>query len=202
MCSVERCTRKVGVKKSGLCIKHYDQQRHRGNITSILITDPNPFVVEGVICKILLRDKKQKVIAEAIIDAEDLNKVKAYKWHYSKGYVSCKRIGFLHSLLLPNTPLIDHKNRNGLDNRKVNLRPATLSHNAANTALNAKSTSGFKGVSFFKRTGTWRAYITVNKKFISLGYYKTPEEAAHKYDIAASKHFGNFATTNKDLGLI
>ena len=201
-CKVEGCNRRVGVKKAGLCLKHYDQMRHQGKITPILITDPNTFIVEGATCKIVLRDKKQNIIAEALIDVEDLVKVKKYKWGYSKGYAFSKQAGLLHVFLLPNVPLIDHINRNRLDNRKHNLRPATISQNGANAKLTSRSTSGFKGVSYFKRTGSWRAYITVNKKFISLGYYKTPEEAAQHYDAAALKHFGTFARTNKDLGLI
>lgn len=86
--------------------------------------------------------------------------------------------------------------------KEVVNRTATISENGANTGLTIKSSSGFKGVSLFKRTNTWRAYITVKGKFFSLGYYKTPEEAAYAYDKAARKHFGNYAITNKDLRLL
>lgn len=62
------------------------------------------------------------------------------------------------------------------------------------------SSSGFKGVS--KRAGKWRAYITVGGRFISLGSFTTVREAARAYDAAAREHFGEFAATNEDLGLL
>ena len=201
ICNVKGCNREVAVKKSGLCRKHYDQQRHRGKTTTLLISDPNKLITEGDVCVIFLRNSKQETVAKSLIDIEDMQKIKKYKWHYSKGYAACKT-GFLHRLIMPNIAMIDHINRNTLDNRKINLRKATFSTNAANSKLSSRTTSGFKGVSFFKNTGTWRAYITVNQKFVSLGYHKTPEEAAHHYDMAAVKYFGEYATTNKELGLI
>ena len=202
ICSVKGCDREVGVKKAGLCQKHYDQQRQSGKLTTFLRTDPNEIIIKKNICIIVLRDIKNKRVAETLIDAKDLNKVKGYKWHYSKGYATCKKIGFMHRLIMPNVLLVDHRNRDSLDNRRSNLREASLSTNAANSKLRSNSTSGFKGVSFFKKTGTWRSYICVNQRFISLGYYQTPEEAAYRYDVAAVKYFGEYAATNKNLGLI
>jgi hypothetical protein len=61
------------------------------------------------------------------------------------------------------------------------------------------NTSGYKGVSWNKRKGKWRATITVNRKPLFLGYFGTPEEAAGAYDQAAIRHFGEYAVTNEML---
>jgi hypothetical protein len=201
-CIVDGCNRNVGVRKEGLCPKHYDQKRHTGRITRLIVTDLNEIVTNGDVSKIILRDNRNKNIAETIIDSEDVKKVKNYKWALYKKYAYSKQAGYLHRLILGHSGLIDHINRNPLDNRKTNLRPTNCSKNSANSGIHSNSTSGFKGVSFFKKTGSWRAYIIVNGKFLSLGYYSTPKEAAIAYDTAAIKHFQEHATTNKDLKLL
>ena len=61
------------------------------------------------------------------------------------------------------------------------------------------NTSGYKGVSFHKASGKWRADICVARKRIALGLFSTPEEAANAYDVAAIEHFGEFALINKEL---
>jgi hypothetical protein len=90
---------------------------------------------------------------------------------------------------------IDHKNGNGLDNRKENLRMASTAENARN--LNKKSsnnTSGYRGVSFSKRhkNKPWMGRIKFNGKLIHLGYFFTAEEAAKAFDKKAVELFGEF----------
>lgn len=91
---------------------------------------------------------------------------------------------------------VDHINSDTLDNRRTNLRLASPSENLRNRGKNRNNTSGFKGVSCFKRTGRWHARIWANGKCHHLGYYDTPEDAAHAYDIAARKVHGKFARLN------
>ena len=88
---------------------------------------------------------------------------------------------------------IDHINVVGTDNRFANLREATQSQNQHNVGLRKDSTSGFKGVSFDKNRGLWRARIMVfgNTKFI--GYFATAEDAAKSRVEMAIKVHGSFA---------
>ena len=88
---------------------------------------------------------------------------------------------------------IDHIDGNSTNNRIENLRAATQSQNAANSVLSCKNTSGFKGVTFLKSTGKWKAQLMKNMKHISLGCYATKEEAYEAYKIGSKKYFGDFA---------
>ncbi len=89
---------------------------------------------------------------------------------------------------------IDHINQNKSDNRWSNLRLATRQQNARHQNITAKNTSGFKGVSFHKRTNTWRADIFVDGRQVSLGHFNKPEVAADAYRAAALQNFGAFAS--------
>lgn len=91
---------------------------------------------------------------------------------------------------------IDHANGDRADNRLSNLRLATVTENLRNTATRKDNRSGFKGVSWHKSHQLWRAVIAVNGKQKYLGRYKTREEAAAAYDMAARQHYGEFARTN------
>ncbi len=91
--------------------------------------------------------------------------------------------------------VIDHINRNGLDNRRANLRFATIAQNAQNSRMR-KNRSGYKGVWFAKDKGRFRAAIWYNNKRIYLGYFNSPISAAKAYDEAARKYHKEFAVLN------
>ncbi len=92
---------------------------------------------------------------------------------------------------------VDHKNGDGLDNGRANLRKATHAQNMANKRLYRNNTSGFKGVMRNTEKGKpWRAVIKIDKRSRRLGNYETPEEAARAYDEAALRLFGEFARPN------
>lgn len=99
-------------------------------------------------------------------------------------------------MVAPSGQYVDHVNGNKLDNRRENLRMCSNSQNMANRRAPRVNRSGFKGVHFFKRDGTWRAAITQDYKTKHIGYYATPEEAARAYDIKARELFGEFAQLN------
>jgi hypothetical protein len=86
---------------------------------------------------------------------------------------------------------IDHVNGDPLDNRIVNLRPATRSQQMLNRRV--MNTSGYKGVSYWEARGKWRAQIRFNGRNKTLGYFLTVEEAAEAYLFAALEHHGDFA---------
>lgn len=90
----------------------------------------------------------------------------------------------------------DHINNNRLDNRRENLRICTHSQNRMNSSLQSNSTSGYKGVSYFKPAKLWKAELMLNNKHVLCKYFHSPEDAARAYNEAAKKYFGEFAKLN------
>jgi len=88
---------------------------------------------------------------------------------------------------------IDHKNTIKTDNRFCNLRLATKLENDCNRQANKNNKSGYKGVHFCKFYKKWKAQIGVNRRKISLGYFRCPTAAYLSYCRAAKKHHGEFA---------
>jgi AP2 domain len=101
----------------------------------------------------------------------------------------------LHTFLT-GWPLVDHRNGNGLDNQRSNLRPATPAQSVANRRVSKNSTSGFKGIALDKRRNRWQARIRFSGGSRGLGYHDTAEAAARAYDAAARELFGEFARPN------
>jgi hypothetical protein len=91
------------------------------------------------------------------------------------------------------TDQIDHIDGDRLNNRLVNLRPATREQNAHNCRRHRDNKTGFKGVAFYKPTGKFHAVIASYGKKFSLGYFPTPEDAHAAYCIAAKRLHGEFA---------
>jgi hypothetical protein len=143
----------------------------------------------------------------AIIDAADAEAVLAHKWYAHRDgrtfYAQRKvrrpdgtRANLRLHTSLTGWPLTDHRNSEGLDNRRANLREATKAENNRNTAPQANNKSGYRGVSRKKGTRKWRAYIRVDGNSIHLGYYSTAEDGARAYDAAALELHGEFDSLN------
>jgi hypothetical protein len=145
---------------------------------------------------------------EAIIDAADVPLVEGRNWYAlvqsHSVYVVRKgkrgselRSVYLHRVIMgdPNGLQIDHKDGDGLNNRRYNLRVATKFQNMHNMRISRRNTSGFKGVSWDAAACKWRAWIGLNRKRKHLGVFDSPEEAHAAYCRASEKYHGEFGRT-------
>jgi hypothetical protein len=92
---------------------------------------------------------------------------------------------------------VDHKDGDGLNCRRSNIRICTDTQNKQNKGPSSLNKSGFRGVHKFKATGKYQAQIRVNGKLLHLGYFIDRFDAARAYNKAAKKYFGEFAFQNK-----
>lgn len=145
---------------------------------------------------------------EAVIDAADVPLVDGFNWcarvvPNTVYAVRTDRLGAkprevsLHRVLMgdPDGLEVDHRDRNGLNCRRQNLRAATHAQNAMNRAVQSNNTSGFKGVSWHKAKGKWRAEIKVGGKKRHLGSFHAPEDAHAAYCKASTELHGDFGRT-------
>ncbi len=93
--------------------------------------------------------------------------------------------------------IVDHANRNTLDNRETNLRRCTSSQNNANALKRTGGSSRFKGVDWCKKARKWRARIGYGGLPHHLGYFDDEEDAARAYNEEALKQFREFALLNE-----
>lgn len=184
----------------GYCQRHYQQIKKYGRIIRTRF-DKNEIVIYEDYAEILLCDKDGEEVGRALIDLEDIDKVKDYKWCLCNGYVYNIKIGFLHRFLMncPNDMIVDHKNHNPLDNRKDNLRICTAQNNSMNISKRNNCTSQHKGIDWKKEKNKWRARIKINGKSKHIGYYDSEEEASIEYDKAAILYYGLYASLNHPI---
>lgn len=146
--------------------------------------------------------------AVALVDEADFEVVSAYCWQASSGKTTyAQRCGFdaflerkttilLHRFILGALPgqIVDHANRNSLDNRRANLRFCDHSQNQTNKVIN--SDAPFRGVRKSPGCKNFIARIRFRGERFHLGSFDNPEDAAVEYDRAARKLFGDFAVVN------
>lgn len=97
--------------------------------------------------------------------------------------------------------LVDHRNGNGLDNRRCNLRTASNSQNQRNKRGGSGGSSRFKGVTWRERGQKWEAQIHTGGRWLYLGQFQDERDAALAYNAAALAEFGEFARMN-DIGTL
>lgn len=91
----------------------------------------------------------------------------------------------------------DHEDHNTLNNRRYNLRRASVSQNRANGEKHKVKSSAYKGVSFDKRRNKYRSSLFAEGVYKHLGYFVKEVEAAARYNVAALEAFGEFAALNQ-----
>jgi hypothetical protein len=144
-----------------------------------------------------------------LFDEEDFELVKSFTWtlscidgcYYAVAWMYEKnnkpKFIKMHRLIL-NFPdyNIDHIDRDGLNNRKSNLRPYARGQNKMNSSIPKNNTSGFKGVTFDKNKSLWIVHIGVSGITKKGGRFKNKYAAALRYNELAKKHFGEYANLN------
>lgn len=190
--------------------KIFDTNRLNQGTATSCVECPNEIQMRGkiTIIKLLRRDG---TLHKCFIDTKDYPLVKNYRWcvetskkgnaYYAVTEVRKSGIRLkMHRLICPNPKgQVEHKNLNGLDNRRTNLRPSTQAQNCANKKLYRNNSSGYKGI-YQNRSGSWGARIVFTEdgeqRTIRLGSYGTKIKAALAYDRGAKKYHGEFAFLN------
>jgi len=141
------------------------------------------------------------------VDDEDFEYISLFRWHgggskqrYAKRMQSGPKKKFIYAhreiLGAPSGMEVDHIDGNSLNNQKSNLRLCSHRENCSAFHSRKGRTNPYRGVSWHKTRGQFIARIRVNYLTIFLGWFTVPEDAAKAYDIAAVKHFGEFANLN------
>ena len=196
-CSVEGCNNKH--KAKGYCGKHYYQFKKYGEVLERTKYDPNKIVLYDEYAEIIIYNKDCEEVARALIDIEDVDKIKNYKWCLSHGYAyNIKSDIRLHRLIMNCTDdkVVDHINRDRLDNRKSNLRICSQQQNSINRGIQSNNNSGVVGVYWAKSRNKWCAQIMLNKKNIFLGYYEDMNDAIQARKQAEIDYFGEYRSNN------
>jgi hypothetical protein len=150
----------------------------------------------------------------ALVDDEDFEWLSQWKWSvetHAKTFYALRSIYLgrenskakmtlvrMHRVIMgmPVNKEVDHKDGDGLNNQRDNLRVCTHSQNLSNRGKDKDNTSGYKGVWFDKNRGKWSADLHFKGRTVHLGRFTSVIEAAKAYDKAALKYFGEFARLN------
>lgn len=120
-------------------------------------------------------------------------------WYAARGLRTGKSVKhvYMHRIIsnAPDGMETDHVDHDGLHNWRGNLRVCTRAQNQQNTRCRSDNSSGYKGV--HRHKGMWEAKIRPQHQWYCLGTFATPEDAARAYNVAAIRHFGEFAVLNQ-----
>lgn len=181
-CKISECDKKH--YRNGYCRKHYKQMELHGKITKDYGV-PNKIICKDKIAEIIIEDKFRTLIQKAIVDADDIEKVKSYSWSISSKYVVSSKIGrkscTLGQLIMnsygKNAETILHKNRNSFDYRKSNLVIGTRQQARINSKLQSNNKSGHKGIWWDEKRKKWYVFLVLNRKAYRAGRFKEKEKA-------------------------
>lgn len=187
-----------------LCRKHYLQISVYGKTHKTYYSE-NEIIIYDEFAEMMLYEKPKKGVdiinkTKTLINLEDIEKITKVRWYCSKnGYVIADKNSkheklYLHRYVLnySGSMVVDHINRNPLDNRKENLRICEQKYNVLNKRIPTNNTSGIAGVSWNKEKSKWEVYVAINKKRIRLGCYSDLNDAKYiryKKELEVFKEF-------------
>lgn len=154
---------------------------------------------------------------ETLVSDKDYANLMQWKWYFklasngkfgyavrSNGPRRARKMIYMHKIVAIWKGLfgeVDHRDGNKLNNQRGNLRMATHRQNVTNSSLHVDNKSGYKGVSWRKRSLAWVAYIGVDGEHKYLGSFPPTKAgkiaAAREYNKAAKRYFGKFAVLNR-----
>jgi len=199
------------INNSWYCGKHACQIKRNGKIHKRTRFDP-PHIIEYPekgIAEIVIYNKKEQEITRAIIDIDDVEIVSKYKWYLKDGKYIRTHINTngkdyktgIHRILMNvvenKNVVIDHIDRNPLNNKRENLRITTQAKNSINKSIQSNNTSGVTGVVWNSANRNWNAQIKLNRKNINLGVYKNFDDAVKARQDGELKYFGEFNPINR-----
>jgi hypothetical protein len=141
----------------------------------------------------------------SLVDRDEHKRISSHKWHLSHNgyairldYKNNKSVIYMHRAITncKKPFVVDHINRDKLDNRRKNLRVCTNNENVRNSPSRGGSSS-YKGVSHAKEFNKFRCRIGVDNRMIHLGYFVCEKEAAKAYNVAALEYHKEFAYLNE-----
>ena len=166
----------------------------------------NKYIINDNSVEMIIESKVHGIV-KVKIDKENMEKCSKLTWHYAKNkdskYIQTRIKGKmikLHRYIMNmnnSNLVVDHINRNPLDNRKSNLRICSYKENSFNKSIRVDNTSGIPGVSFHKTNKKWRAKIKYNNLTIHLGYFEDINEALINRRVAEEILFGEYSPNEK-----
>lgn len=196
-CIVNGCTNKPCSKYSCYCGKHYNQIREHGHILQRTIYDSNEIIMDEVndCAYVVLYNKECEEVARTKVDINIIDEVKDFKWRLDNDKrVNNDKVGFMHRYIytlvygdIPDNMIIDHKDRDPLNNTIDNLRLATHSQNAQNRSIGNNN-----------KTGVLNVFIEEDKYIVKVngtkyGRYDTLEEAKEVARKVSIELYGEFS---------
>lgn len=180
-----------------LCKTHYKQAKDRNSldkVNKLTMFDKNEIVIneDNNCAEIIIRNKNQEEVVRAIIDIDKIEVVNDIKWRILNKRIKGANGIELHKFLMGNpNSIVDHADRNTLNNRMSNLRVATAQQNIINSSLAKNNTSGFVGVYIQKsKSKPYVAELVFNRQKVFRESFSNIDDAIIARLKAEIKYFG------------
>jgi hypothetical protein len=184
------------------CDKHIQQMRLHGKIRERTVFDKNLLVLYDDYGEVILEDRKLNERARSKFSLDKIDIIKKHKWrlntcNYAVTNIKGKPVG-MHRILLdaPHNKVIDHFNRDTLDNRTENIRICTQHENIKYKDMQCNNTTGVTGVWWDNEREKWGSEIKGNGKKV-FKRFDTFEDAVYFRLINEKKFYGEFAPQQK-----